>query len=139
MDLKTLTELRGPSGNEQAVRRALMEAARPLCDELHLDKAGNIVAFKKGTLREGYPHVMLAAHMDEVGFIVTSITDDGLLRIQPIGGVDPRVVISKRVLVGPKAVPGVIGAMAIHLQTAEDRQRVLQYDSIYVDIGAKAN
>lgn len=138
MDLKTLTELRGPSGNEQAVRRALMEAARPLCDEMHLDKSGNIVAFKKGTVREGYPHVVLAAHMDEVGFIVTSITDDGLLRIRPIGGVDPRVVISKRVLVGPKEVPGVIGAMAIHLQTAEDRQRVMQYDSIYVDIGAKS-
>ena len=76
--------------------------------------------------------------MDEVGFIVTSITDDGLLRIRPVGGIDPRVVISKRVLVGDKAVPGVIGAMAIHLQTPEDRQRVMQYDSIYVDIGAKS-
>lgn len=136
MDLKELTLLRGVSGNEQAVRRALMAACRPLCDDVALDKIGNVVARKRGR-ETGYPHVLLAAHMDEVGFIVMSVTDDGLLRIRPVGGIDPRVVISKRVLVGDQAVPGVIGAMAIHLQTAEDRRRVLQYDGIYVDIGAK--
>jgi len=137
MDLKTLTMLRGVSGHEQAVRKALMEACKPLCDKVYFDRMGNVVAFKKGTDSANYPHVCLAAHMDEVGFIVTSITDDGLLRFRCVGGIDPRVIISKRVLVGEKEIPGVIGAMAIHLQTAEDRQRVLQYDSIYIDIGAK--
>lgn len=137
MDLKALTELRGVSGNEQAIRRALAAAARPLCDRVAIDRMGNVAAFKQGTDRENHPHVMLAAHMDEVGLIVTSVTEDGMLRVRPVGGVDPRVVISKRVLVGEKAVPGVIGAMAIHLQTREDRERVLQYDGIYVDIGAK--
>ncbi len=136
MDLKTLCQMRAVSGNEQEIRKALIEACRPLCDSVTIDRMGNVVAFKKGT-QAGYPHVMLAAHMDEVGFIVTSATEDGLLRIQPVGGVDPRVVISKRVLVGEKAVPGIIGAMAIHLQTPDDRKRVLQYDSIYVDVGAK--
>lgn len=138
MDLKELTLLRGVSGNEQAVRRALIAAAQPLCDKVSLDKMGNVVAYKKGTDSENYPHIMLAAHMDEVGLVVISITDDGMLRVRSVGGVDPRVVISKRVLVGEKAVPGVIGATAIHLQTAEDRQRVMQFDSIYVDIGAKS-
>jgi endoglucanase len=136
MDLKTLCLIRGVSGHEQEIRKALMEAAKPLCDSVTLDRMGNVVAFKKGKKKTA-PHILLAAHMDEVGFIVTSATEEGLLRIQPAGGVDPRVVISKRVLVGDKAIPGVIGAMAIHLQTPEDRQRVLQYDSIYVDVGAK--
>ena len=136
MDLKSLCLIRGVSGNEQSIRKALLEACRPLCDDVFIDRMGNVAAFKKGT-EENAPHILLAAHMDEVGFIVTSATEEGLLRIQPVGGVDPRVVISKRVLVGEKAVPGVIGAMAIHLQTPEDRKKVLNYDSIYVDIGAK--
>ena len=136
MDLKSLCLIRGVSGNEQSIRKALLEACRPLCDDVSIDRMGNVAAFKKGT-EENAPHILLAAHMDEVGFIVTSATEEGLLRIQPVGGVDPRVVVSKRVLVGEKAVPGVIGAMAIHLQTPEDRKKVLNYDSIYVDIGAK--
>ncbi len=156
MDLKELCLMKGVSGHEQEIRKALAEACRPLCDSVTIDRMGNVSAFKKGT-EKNMPHIMLVAHMDEVGFIVMSATDEGLLRIRPVGGaaprlsplvpwtygiqpadsVDPRVVISKRVLVGDKAIPGVIGAMAIHLQSPEDRQRVLQYDSIYVDIGAK--
>ncbi len=136
MDLKALCQIRAVSGHEQEIRKALVEACHPLCSSVTIDRMGNVAAFKKGT-QPGLPHVMLAAHMDEVGFIVTSATDEGLLRFRPVGGVDPRVVISKRVLAGDKAVPGVIGAMAIHLQTPEDRQKVLSYDSIYVDTGAK--
>ena len=136
MDLKTLTQLPGASGNEIAVRRAIFEACKPLADKVHIDNMGNVIAFKKGTQNEA-PHVVLAAHMDEVGFIILSATEEGLLRFRPVGGIDPRVIISKKVLVGEEAVPGVIGAMAIHLQTAADRQRVLQYDDVYIDIGAK--
>lgn len=136
MDLKTLTQLPGPSGNEKAVRKAIFEAGKSLADKVHIDKMGNVVAFKKGT-GEGAAHVVLAAHMDEVGFIILSATEEGLLRFRPVGGVDPRVIISKKVLVGEEAIPGVIGAMAIHLQTAADRQRVLKYDDVYIDIGAK--
>lgn len=136
MDLKTLCLMKAVSGHEQEIRKALLEACRPLCTTVTIDRMGNVAAFKKGT-ETNSPHILLAAHMDEVGFIVTSASDEGLLRIRPVGGVDPRVVISKRVLVGDKAVPGIIGAMAIHLQTLDDRKKVLQYDSIYVDIGAK--
>lgn len=138
MDLKALTELSGVSGNEQAVRRALLEAAKPLCDSVRLDGMGNVVAFKKGTDSPNHPHVVLAAHMDEVGFIVLSVSSDGMLKFRSAGGIDPRVIISKRVLVGESKVPGVIGATAIHLQSPEDRQRVLNYDSLYIDIGAKS-
>lgn len=105
--------------------------------EPKLDRLGNVVVVKPGTQGKGAKRVMLSAHMDEVGLIVANVTEEGFLRPLPIGGVDPRVIISKRVLCGDDAVPGVIGAMAIHLQTAEDRKRVLGYDDIYVDIGAK--
>jgi len=135
MLLKELTALRGVSGDEGAVRDALREAVAPLCDEALVDTMGNLIAARDGG-DASKPHIMLAAHMDEVGFIVMSATDAGLLRIQPVGGVDPRVVISKRVLVGPSAIPGVIGAKAIHLQSASDMDTVLRYDSIYVDVGA---
>jgi len=137
MDLRDLTALSGVSGNEQAVRRALLTALKPLCDNVSIDRMGNVVAYKKGKQSKKHPKVLLAAHMDEVGFIVTSVTKDGLLKFRCVGGIDPRVIISKRVLVGEKNVPGVIGATAIHLQTAEDRARVLGYDALYIDIGAK--
>lgn len=136
MDLKQLTALHGPSGNEGAVRKAIMQAAGPLCDDVKIDRAGNVVCFKKG-LNPDAPGVLFSAHMDEVGFIIAGHTDDGLLQFRPVGGIDPRVVVSKWVLIGDSLVPGVIGAMAIHLQTASDRQKVLDYEQLYIDIGAK--
>ena len=135
MDLKTLCEMNGASGDENAVRRAILEAARPLCDSVRVDRMGNVIAFKKGT--GGGRHVLLDAHMDEVSFIIIDATEEGLLQFRPIGGIDPRVSVSKYVVMGEKRVPGVIGALAIHLQSAEDRKRVLGYDNLYIDIGAK--
>jgi len=135
MLLKDLTALRGVSGDEGEVREALREAAAPLCDSALVDTMGNLIAARDGG-DASKPHVMLAAHMDEVGFIVMSATDAGLLRIRPVGSVDPRVAVSKRVLVGPSAVPGVIGAKAIHLQSDADRDAAPSFDSLLVDIGA---
>lgn len=136
MDLKTLCELNGASGQEGAVRRAILEAARPLCDAVRIDRMGNVIAHKKG--RTGGRHVLFSAHMDEVAFIILDATEDGLLAFRPVGAVDPRVAVSKYVTVGEKQVKGVIGALAIHLQSAEDRRRVLGFDSLYIDIGAKS-
>lgn len=138
MDLKWLTEFNAPSGHEQALRRALLEELKGYRGvTASIDRMGNVVAVKAGNGPEPRKRVMLSAHMDEVGFIVTSCTEDGFLRVAPVGGIDPRVVISKRVTVGDEKLPGIIGAMAIHLQSAADRQRVLGYSDIYVDIGAK--
>ena len=137
MDLKTLTELRAPSGHEQPIRRALLAELKDMGLDPQLDRMGNVVVVKQGTKDADAPRVMVAAHMDEVGLLVANATEEGFLRTLPVGGVDSRVVISKRVLCGDEAIPGVIGAMAIHLQTAEDRKHVLSYDDIYVDIGAK--
>lgn len=149
MELKRLCELPGISGREEIIRAAIRKECEEALgrDNVTVDKMGNVIAHKKGT-RKNAPAVMLAAHMDEVGLMAISHTDDGLLRIRAIGGVDARVLVSKRVKVDypvpavgdkPAKAPldGVIGAMAIHQQTAEDRKTVLPIDQLYVDIGAK--
>ena len=133
MVLKDLTALRGVAGNEKAVRDFIIEKASPLA-EVRVDRMGNVFAYKKG--KDSSRHVMLAAHMDEVGMIVTEINDKGFLSYGCCGGIDPRVVVSKRVLVGEKAVPGVIGAKAIHLQSGGESSSVMQHSSLYIDIGA---
>ena len=130
--LKTLSELYGVSGNETRVRAYLRKQAEPYADDITVDSIGNLYVHKCG---EG-PRVMLAAHMDEVGMIVRDITESGTL-LYDAGGIDPRVVVSKRVAIGPNDVPGVIGAKAIHLQSPEERKRVLKHTDLYVDIGAK--
>ena len=138
MELKQLCEMQGISGREEPVRMAVYhKCVEKLGEEnVTIDKMGNVIAHKAGRNPDA-PHVMLTAHMDEVGFIVTSATEDGFLKIRPLGGVDPRVIISKRVLVGDEKLPGVIGATPIHLQSRADSKRVLGYDDVYVDIGAK--
>ena len=136
MDLKTLCELNGASGDERAVRAAVLAAAKEACGDVRIDRMGSVIACKKG--RGGHRHILFSAHMDEVGFLILDATEEGLLAFRPVGRVDPRAAVSKYVLVGEKKAPGVIGALAIHLQSAEDRRRVLGYDQLYIDIGAKS-
>ena len=140
MDLRTICELPGISGREEIVRKAIFdECAEKLGREnVIIDRAGNVIAHKAGRDADA-PRVMVAAHMDEVGLMVVSAAEDGLLRVCAIGGVDPRVLVSKRVKVGygENQLNGVIGAMAIHQQSPEDRKRVLPISQLYVDIGAK--
>ena len=138
MDLKTLTELNAPAGHEQALRRALLEELRAKGFGPTIDRMGNVVVVKPGVGPEPRKRVLLSAHMDEVGLIVTSATEDGFLKVTTAGGVDPRVLVSKRVLVGDDKLPGVIGAVAIHLQSAADRKHVLGIRELSVDIGAKS-
>ena len=140
MLLKDITALRGPSGWEDEARNAIRREAEAILAQregrVYGDTMGNLFVYRKGTDTKK-PHVMLAAHMDEVGFIIRFAGEDGLLRFDCVGGVDPRCVVSKRVLVGEKAVPGVIGVKAIHLMSAEDRKKAPDYDNIFIDIGVK--
>lgn len=140
MDLKTLCELRGLSGREEAVRKAVYD----ICVEklgreaVSLDGMGSVIAVRKAEA-EGLPRVMLAAHMDEIGLVAISAGDDGLISFRAIGSVDPRVLPSKRVLVGygPDAIPGVIGYPPIHLQSDDDYAAAPTMERLTVDIGAK--
>ena len=136
MDLKTLTEINAPAGHEQPIRRALIDELKANGFNPYIDRMGNVIVVKEGNGAAPRKRVMVAAHMDEVGLIVTGHTDGGFLKVNQAGGIDPRVLISKRVLVGDDNIPGVIGAVAIHLQSAADRARVMGYRDIAVDIGA---
>ena len=136
MDLKTLTEINAPAGHEQPIRRALLEELKAKGHNPYIDKMGNVIVVKEGNGPAPRKRVMVSAHMDEVGLIVTGHTDGGFLKVNQAGGIDPRVLISKRILVGDDNIPGVIGAVAIHLQSAAERARVMGYRDIAVDIGA---
>ena len=139
--LKDITALFGPSGWEDEARNAIRKEAQDILKEkegrVYGDTMGNLYAYRKGT-DEKAPHIMLAAHMDEVGFIVRFAGEDGQLRIDSVGGIDARCCVSKRVIVGEKRVPGVIGIKAIHLMSDADRKKAPDYDSIFIDIGAKS-
>lgn len=133
--LKKLTTLDGISGREKPVRDYLIELIKDRVDSWHVDNSGNLITFKKGT-QEG-PKVMLAAHMDEVGLMVTGIQSDGLLKFHAVGGIEPRVLVGKRVRIGDAKVPGVIGLKPIHLQSPSERKANVNKKSLTIDIGAK--
>ena len=135
MLLKRLCEENGVSGNEEAVRDLIYEELRRYADEVHISSIGNMIALKKG--RSSEKRVMVAAHMDEVGFIISGFTDQGYLKFKKVGGIDTRVLISKKVTVGPQKIKGVIGMKAIHLQKKEERENVPEVQTLFIDIGAK--
>ena len=136
MVLEQLCRLTGVSGDEGKVREFIMERARPLCDEVRVDRMGNHLCTVRGNDPQA-GEVMVLAHMDEVGLIALGVNDEGLIAYETVGGIDPRVMVSKRVRVGKKGIPGVIGAKAIHLQSPEERQKPLTHRELFVDIGCK--
>lgn len=135
--LKTLCYLSGASGYEDEVRDYILERVLPFADKIDTDPIGNLIVFKKGKTVPS-KKVMIAAHMDEVGVIITGIDDDGYLRFDFLGGVDRRVIIGKRVFIGRDSVPGVIGIKAYHLVDKEEEKTVPKRDEMYIDIGAKS-
>ena len=116
--LKKLCSLSGVSSYEDPVREYLMEQAKPFVDSMRVDAMGNLIIFKKGEKETGNK-LMLCAHMDEVGLIIKHITDDGYLKFAPIGGIDRRVLIGKRVYIGWNRVPGIIGLKALVIKYRE--------------------
>ena len=134
--IRELTEKRGAPGNEKEVREYIIEQAKKYTEDMTVDKLGNVVAKMKGTSSD--KNVLLTGHMDEVAFIVVGAEENGLVRYMCLGSIDPRVVVSKRVVIGKDKVPGVIGAKAIHLQSASERGRVFGHGELRIDIGARS-
>lgn len=132
--LETLCCLDGVSGMENEIRDYILERAMPHADEIRTDSMGNLILFKKGR-KSTEEKIMFCAHMDEVGLIITHITDDGYLRFAFAGGVDRRVIMGKRVYVGPQRVPGFIGTKAFHLTSAEQRKNIPPVSEMFIDIG----
>ena len=136
MYLSELANLPGVSGNEDAVRRYIRKKMEPYCERFEVDSMGNLLACQKGW-QPGRKTLMLCAHMDEVGLIVSRITDEGFLKFKTVGGIDPRVLVSKRVLVGKEGHAGVIGRRAIHLLSPEERKKAPKIKELYIDVGVK--
>lgn len=132
--LKALCELNGVSGNEKEVRDYIIAEISGKC-EFHVDNLGNVIAFKKGR-KTPLKKLMISAHMDEVGMIVTFINSDGTLKISPVGGVDARVIFGRAVTVGSNKINGVIGSKAVHNLTAEEKDTAVKAEKLYIDIGA---
>jgi len=133
--LKTLTEASGPAGFERAVADTLADLWRPWADEVRVDAMGTLIALQRGTGPEPRQAVMAAAHMDEIGLIVTGF-EDGYLHVQALGGVDRRVLLGLSVQVhGREAISGVIGSRPPHVLPTSERQNVLPWHELYVDTG----
>lgn len=137
MLLKKLTEAIGVSGNEQEVRNLIKEEITPYADEIYTDVLGNLIAVKNKN-NTNKPKVMLAAHMDEIGFMVVHIEKSGLIRFRKVGGIDERILVSKHVVIGKEKINGIIGAKAIHLQKPNERTVPIPIDQLFIDIGAKS-
>lgn len=132
--LKELCLLNGISGDESCVREYIIEKIRDKCD-YSVDNLGNITAFRKGK-KTPEKKLMIAAHMDEVGLIVTSVRSDGTLTFETVGGIDSAVIIGKRVKIGKNGLSGVVGSKAIHKLSAEEREKAPKISDLYIDFGA---
>ncbi|MBQ2757052.1 MAG: M42 family metallopeptidase [Clostridia bacterium] len=133
--IKALSLAFGPTGCEGAVCALIKEEIQDLPVELYTDRMGNLTAHVKGP--EGALRVLLAAHMDEVGFMITEIEKKGFLRFDTVGGIDPRVMVGRAVVVGDeqKRQNGVIAAKGIHFQSADERAKMPEVKDMYIDIG----
>lgn len=134
-ELRTLCLLPGVASREDAVRQEIVSRASHWADTVRVDPLGNVIAHKRGA--QSGSAVMLTAHMDETGVMVTGFTDSGYVKFDFVGKVDRRTVIGKRVYLGERQVPGVFGMKPIHLTSREERSSYPKTDSLYIDIGAK--
>jgi endoglucanase len=132
--LERLCNACGVSGNEKEVRAIVEESIKSSASEVKVDALGNVLAIRRGE-GKNRPKVMLAAHMDEVGFMLTNADGDGIFRFQIVGGINPQQLAGKPVWVGADKLPGVIGAKPIHLTTREERERSFSLEALRIDIG----
>lgn len=139
MLLEELSNAFGPAGCEDEIRRLLARSLHKQVDRLETDALGNLIAFKRGTGPEPRLKVMVDAHMDEVGLMVSRFEKSGLLGFRAVGGLDDRLLLAKGVLVGKDRLPGVITAPPIHLTTAEQGSQILKIEQLVIDIGASSD
>ena len=137
--LKAICETSGAPGYEQKIRNLILKEIKSLADDVTIDNMGNVIAFKKGSLSvKGKPNkkIMIAAHMDEIGFIVTHIDDKGFVRFIPLGGFDPKTLTAQRVIIhGKKDIIGVMGSKPIHLMSPEERTKAVKMEDFFIDLG----
>lgn len=138
--LKDICQAPGISGYEHHVAKIIKAACCRYADEVRQDRLGNVVFYKRGMGEDGTrPRLLLAAHMDEIGLMVTKIEDDGFLRISAVGGIDPRTIVGQEVvLYGRDTLPGVIGAKPPHLTDEKERSKGHKMEDLYLDLALPA-
>lgn len=136
--LEALSNAFGPTGNEEEISAILKKELKTYADEVRIDKLGNILFYHHG--KEGNPKIMLSAHMDEVGFIITFIENEGFLRFEPLGGVTNNLLPGQRILLrGSKGdLQGIVGTKPPHIASAEELSKVIPAEDLFVDIGAES-
>lgn len=136
--LKDLTDARGIPGNEREVRDVMKKYIEPFAEEITYDGLGSLIAKKTG--KEGGPKIMVAGHLDEVGFMITQIDDKGFLRFQTVGGWWSQVMLAQRVTIVTRKgdVTGIIGSKPPHILTAEARKKPVEIKDMFIDIGASS-
>jgi endoglucanase len=132
--LEKLCNTSGVSGDEGAVRKVVLEQLDTYSVDIQVDALGNVLVSRRGKARNCLK-VMVAAHMDEIGFMLTYDDGDGLFRFSTVGGIDPRQLAGKPVWVGAAKTPGVIGAKPIHLTNADERKKTIPIKSLRIDVG----
>lgn len=132
--LKELCLTNGISGDEKAVRELIIGKIMDHC-QYQTDNLGNLICFKKGK-KTPDKKLMICAHMDEVGLIITAVREDDTLLFGTVGGIDPSVIIGRQVIVGKNHLTGVVGSTAVHNLSKEQREKAPETDSMYIDIGA---
>lgn len=133
--LKEIAEVAGAPGHEQRVREIVLREITPLVDEVSVDNMGNVYAVKKGKSDQ---RVMVGAHMDEIGFMVTHIDDNGFVRFHTLGGFDPKTLTAQRVIIhGAEDVIGVMGSKPIHVMSPEERTKMPKSTDYFIDLGMK--
>lgn len=131
--LKEICEVAGTSGFEQRIREVVLREVTPLVDEVSIDNMGNVVAVKNGKRDK---RVMIGAHMDEIGFIVTHIDDKGFVRFHTLGGFDPKTLTAQRVVVhGTEDLIGVMGSKPIHVMSPEEKTKMPKTTDYFIDMG----
>ena len=136
-NLEKLSNMCGVTGREEDVRKLMVKLMKPYVDEIAVDKLENVIAVKKG--KSGSPKVMVAAHMDEVGLMVKTITKEGFVQFAKMGGIDDRILLAQKVVVHTQKGPlqGIIGAKPPHIQKEDERKKIVTYDRLFIDIGAE--
>jgi len=136
--LGQLSNACGVTGRENEVRELMIRLMTPYADEIVVDKLENVIAIKKG--KSAAPKIMLAAHMDEVGLMVKTITKDGFLQFTKMGGIDDRILPAQKVAIFSRkgTFPGIIGSKPPHIQKEEERKKITSFDELFIDIGVES-
>jgi len=136
--LEKLSNASGIAGREEEVRSLMKNFLKPHVDEVKEDRLGNVIGMKEG--KKNAPKVMLAAHMDEIGLLVKTISKEGFIQFAKIGGIDDRILLAQKVIVYTQKRPldGIIGSKPPHIQKEEERKKIITYDELFIDVGAES-